>query len=148
LLKPQLRFHYAGDIPTYATSAVYQPGTSDNGDINGIIFPDIPWLLQPNPAAVRHADTLNAYWGKSMLRLTRFFAMGYDSYHLTAMLNDRSARNSHLNMEGMTGRLRIDRQGILHRELKWARMERGTTRTLPDVPRSLMQDAEIILSQQ
>ena len=148
LLKPQLRFHYAGDIPTYATSKVYQPGTSDNGDINGIIFPDIPWLLHPNPAAAQHFDTLNAYWGKSILRLTRFFAMGYDSYHLTAMLNDRSARNSHLNMEGMTGRLHVDRQGILHRELKWARMERGTTRTLPDVPRSLMQDAEIVLSQQ
>lgn len=146
-IKPQLRFHYAGDIPTYATSAVFQPGTTDNNDLNGIFFPDIPWLLEPGQTVADHRESLLRHWGTGAERLARFYAMGYDSYHLSAMLHARSGRNS-LQMNGMTGRLSADSDGVLHRELKWARIERGTTRTLPDVQRSLTRDAEIVLSQQ
>jgi hypothetical protein len=63
------------------------------------------------------------------------------------MLHGRSTRNT-LDMSGMTGRLWSDAGGVIHRDLKWARIERGTTRTLPDTRRGLMQDAEIVLSQQ
>ena len=146
-IKPALRFHYAGDIPTYATSAVYQPGTTDNTDLNGILFPDIPWLLEPTQNVADHRAALLRHWGPGAERRARFYAMGYDSYHLSAMLHNRSGRNS-LDMNGMTGTLTVDSDGVLHRGLKWARIERGTTRTLPDAQRGLTQDAEIVLSQQ
>jgi len=146
-IKPALRFHYAGDIPTYATSAVYQPGTTDNTDLNGILFPDIPWLLEPTQNVADHRAALLRHWGPGAERRARFYAMGYDSYHLSAMLHNRSGRNS-LDMNGMTGTLTADSDGVLHRSLKWARIERGTTRTLPDAQRGLTQDAEIVLSQQ
>lgn len=146
-IRPALRFHYAGDIPTYATSAIYQPGTTDNTDLNGILFPDIPWLLEPTQNVADHRAALLRHWGAGAERRARFYAMGYDSYHLSAMLHNRSGRNS-LDMNGMTGRLSADGDGVVHRALKWARIERGTTRTLPDAQRGLTQDAEIVLSQQ
>jgi hypothetical protein len=47
----------------------------------------------------------------------------------------------------MTGRIHMDQNGRLHRDLKWARMERGRPRTLPDILQSLSQDAEVAISQ-
>ncbi len=146
-IKPQLRFHYAGEIPTFATSDVYKPDAQDNSDLNGLFFPDIPWLLEPSQAVAEHKTTLQRYWGKRSVQRARFYAMGYDSYHLSALLQGRSA-SRRLIMNGMTGILKSDADGVIHRELKWARMERGRTRTLPDVQRGLTQDAEIVLSQQ
>jgi outer membrane PBP1 activator LpoA protein len=146
-IKPQLKFHYAGDIPTYATADVYQPGSEDNSDLNGLFFPDIPWLLEPTQAVSEHQAALARHWGTRPSKLARFYAMGYDSYHLTAMLHGRNTRDT-LDMSGMTGRLWSDAEGVIHRDLKWARIERGTPRTLPDIRRGLIQDAEIVLSQQ
>jgi outer membrane PBP1 activator LpoA protein len=147
LLKPQLRFHYAGELPTYATSAIYQPGSTNNADLNGLIFPDIPWLLEPNQTVQENQLTLQRFWGKGAQQRARFYAMGYDAYHLTAALNHRSSRTS-LSMQGATGLLYLDRNGQIHRELRWARMERGKPRALPQRPGGLTQDAEITLSQQ
>ncbi len=146
-IKPQLRFHYAGEIPTYATSDVYEPESNDNSDLNGLFFPDAPWLLNPTPMVIEHKAALVRHWGSRPIKLARFYAMGYDSYHLTARLNARTARNR-MSMNGMTGKLSTDSTGIIHRELGWARFERGKARTLPDTRRGLTQDAEVVLSQQ
>jgi outer membrane PBP1 activator LpoA protein len=146
-IKPQLRFHYAGEIPTYATSDIYEPDSNDNSDLNGLFFPDVPWLLDPTPMVIEHQAALVRHWGKRPIKLARFYAMGYDSYHLSARLNGRSTRNR-LSMDGMTGKLSADSNGVIRRELKWARMERGKTRTLPDARRGLTQDADVVLSRQ
>jgi len=146
-IKPQLKFHYAGDIPTYATADIYQPGSKDNSDLNGLYFPDMPWLLEPTQAVTDHQATLARHWGTRSVKLARFYAMGYDCYRLTALLHGRTGRKP-LKMSGMTGRLWSDADGVIHRDLKWARIERGSVRTLPDIQRGLTQDAEIILSKQ
>ncbi|MFQ5643354.1 MAG: penicillin-binding protein activator, partial [Thiogranum sp.] len=46
-LKPQLRFHHAGDIPIYSTSHVFaaNPDPSLDRDMDGLFFCDIPWVL-------------------------------------------------------------------------------------------------------
>ena len=143
-LRPQLRFHYAADIPTYATSAIYKPGSTDNADINGTLFPDMPWLLKPTQAVIYDQSVLDKYWGTSSIHLARFYAMGYDAYHLSAMLNT-TKRVKNTSMQGMTGEIYMNRDGQLHRRLTWAIIERGKPRTLPDAPRSLTQDAELII---
>jgi hypothetical protein len=143
-LRPQLRFHYAADIPTYSTSAVYAPGSTDNADINGVIFPDMPWLLRPTQM-VRYDQTIFAeYWGSGSAQLARFYAMGYDAYHLTAVIN--SAKTVHsARMEGMTGNIYLERNGRLHRTFAWAKMERGKPRALPDSQRGLTEDIELVI---
>jgi outer membrane PBP1 activator LpoA protein len=143
-IRPQLRFHYAADIPTYATSAIYSPGSTDNADINDTLFPDIPWLLKPTQSVLYHQETLSNIWGKNSAKFARFYAMGYDAYHLSARLNTTKKLRS-TNMSGMTGELYLDKNGQLHRRLSWAKMERGRPRTLPDAPRNLTQDTAIII---
>lgn len=143
LLRPQLRFHYAGDIPTFATSAVYQPGAGDNSDLNDISFPDIPWLLNPTPDMQDYQETLSQYWGPGAIRGARFYALGYDAYRLTALLHGRSDV-SNLDTAGSTGKLQLNRNGVIRRELSWARFERGRPRTLPDSTRSLTPETAIL----
>ena len=49
LLAPQLRLNSAGDIPTYATSDVFDPcGASRDSDLNGVIFTDSPAVIAPD----------------------------------------------------------------------------------------------------
>lgn len=143
-IRPQLRFHYAADIPTYATAAVYKPGSTDNNDINGVMFPDMPWLLSPTQMVSYDRSVLEQYWGKGSEQLARFYAMGYDAYHLSGALNSPE-RNRQLTMPGMTGELYLDDNGQLHRELVWAKIESGKPRTLPATTRGLTQDAIIIV---
>lgn len=144
LLRPQLRFHYAGDIPTYATSAAYAPGSTDNEDINGIVFPDIPWLLQPTQPVSEDQQVLQEYWGRSATQLSRFYAMGYDAFHLSAQLNS-SEQAQRVIMPGMTGEVWLDTDGRLHRRLAWAKMESGKPRTLVEEPRDVTEDSDIIV---
>lgn len=148
LLRPQLRFHYAGDIPSYATSAVYQPGSDDNSDLNGIIFPDIPWLLNPTVQMQDYQATLEQHWGPTAIRGARFYALGHDAYRLTALLHGRSDALQLSATGGATGNLRMDTTGSLYRELAWARFERGKVRALPQTQRDLTRDTNVLLDAQ
>ena len=61
LLRPQLKFYFAGDVPTYATADAFEPNTNANQDLDGLIFPDAPWLL--GGALVDSVrDATNAAW--------------------------------------------------------------------------------------
>ncbi|MEJ2181574.1 MAG: penicillin-binding protein activator [Gammaproteobacteria bacterium] len=55
LLRPQLRFHRASNIPVYATSHVYDGTLQPNmdRDMNDVKFSDMPWTLTNNS---RNAD--------------------------------------------------------------------------------------------
>ena len=147
LVKPQLKFLYADDLPLFTTSAVYQPGTPINPDLNGILFPDIPWLLDPDQTAREDQLALKRYWGSAAVRLSRLHAMGYDAYRLTALLYSQPGEGTNI-YRGMTGTLSIDSKGQIHRALDWARIERGTPRLVPRLPTGLTQDPTITISQQ
>lgn len=124
LLRPQLRFHYAGNLPTFATSSIYIPGSEDNSELNGIIFPDVPWLINPTAAVAAQKVALKKFWGANADQRARFFALGYDAYQLSAALNGRSGRFK-FQLSGMTGDIEMDRNGQLHRDLDFARIKGG-----------------------
>jgi hypothetical protein len=147
LVKPQLKFQYADDLPIFTTSAVYQPGVAINPDLNGILFPDIPWLLDPDQTAREDQLALKRYWGATATRFSRFYAMGYDAHRLTAVLHTQPGQATNV-YRGMTGTLSIDDKGQIHRTLDWARIERGAPRPLPRLPAGLTQDATIATTQQ
>jgi outer membrane PBP1 activator LpoA protein len=91
LLAPALRFHFAGDIPTYATSDIYEPGSrAGDGDLNGIYFPEAPWLVSPAVDSLALRRALESYWpqraGSSVIRL---YGMGVDAYRLVRALYGR-----------------------------------------------------------
>ena len=124
LLAPQLRFHYAGDLPTYATSAVYGPaGGSSDRDLDGILFPDSPWLLSPDVAAARLKTALATYWPQRVAQWPRLFAMGFDAYRLIPLLYNQSG--GFTAVPAMSGELSLDADGRVHRRLPLAQFRDG-----------------------
>ncbi len=122
LIRPQLRFHYAGAVPTYSTSAIYQEGSRNNSDLNGIMFPDIPWLISPDGLSLDVRQTLTEYWPDQAERRSRLYALGFDAYRLAPIIN---SGNNDLEIEGMTGTLYFDKRNRILRHLPWAKMQRG-----------------------
>lgn len=134
LLRPQLRFHYAGDVPTYATSDAFEPDPRANQDLEGLMFPDMPWMLGGDLAeAVRNA-VRDAWPSGGGPRRGRLFAFGFDAYRLAVALRDRNGNNS-VNIDGLTGNLSVDAERRIHRELNWAQIRNGEVRVLqPPAP--------------
>jgi outer membrane PBP1 activator LpoA protein len=138
-IRPQLKYDGAGNIPTYATSHIFEVGSTNNSDLDGIMFPDIPWLIEPDPTARELQQTLAQYWAGQADRHSRFYAMGYDTYRVIPFLNGE-VRSVLAPVAGMTGQLTMDDNRRIHRTLSWARIERGKLVPLPDLPTPLAGD--------
>jgi len=127
-LRPQLKFHYAGDIPTYATSDAFEPDPAANADLEGLIFPDMPWMLGGEPADSVRAAMRDA-WPTGGPRRNRLFAFGYDAYRLATNL--RGGNAVAFTLDGVTGRLTLDANHKVQRQLAWAQVQNGQPRLLP-----------------
>ncbi len=130
LLKSQLKFHYSGDLPVYSTSSIYAMDGRSNSDLNGIMFPDTPWIVAPQNW-IAHLPALYAEYWPEERRLGRLHAMGYDAYQLIAALY--STRTGPMaGIDGATGRLILDHDGRIRRDLAWAQFQRGEPVALPE----------------
>jgi len=129
LLRPQLRFHYAGDIPTYATSDAFEPDVRANEDLDGLMFPDMPWMLGGDVAEAVHAATREA-WPVGGPHRGRLFAFGFDAFHLAQALRYVGV-SGNVSVEGLTGRLSLDADRHVRREIGWAQLHGGELRLLP-----------------
>ena len=131
LLKAQLKFHYSGDLPVYSTSAVNALDGRSNADLNGVMFADTPWVVDPQPWIENLPALYAEYWPEER-RLARLHAMGYDAYNLIASLY--AVRGGQMaEIDGATGRLYLDAGGRVHRRLAWAQFQRGEVVALPSV---------------
>lgn len=130
LLKSQLKFHYSGDLPAYSTSSINSLDGRSNSDLNGIMFADMPWLIDPQPWIRYLPEVYAEHWPEER-RLGRLHAMGYDAYNLIASLF-ASRGGDMAELDGATGGLFLDQSGRVHRRLAWAQFQRGKAVTLPD----------------
>jgi uncharacterized protein len=132
LLRPQLKFYYAGDVPTYATADAFEPDSNANQDLDGLIFPDAPWLL--GGALVEGVrDAANSAWPAGGPRRNMLFAFGFDAARLANSLRflpANSANATSLAVDGLTGHLTIAADGHVLRDLKWAQISNGEPRLL------------------
>ncbi len=130
---PQLQYHRANDLPVYATSHIYSGinDRSSDADLNGFIFADMPWVLNTDQAQSPMYQALKDHWPDRMESSPRLYALGIDAYRilsrLTSMALDQTAR-----FDGVSGRLSIDRNGHVQRQLVWAKFVDGIPRTLDD----------------
>ena len=129
LLRPQLRFHYAADIPTYATSDAFEPDVRANEELDGLMFPDMPWMLGGDLADAVRAVT-RAAWPTGGPYRGRLFAFGFDAFRLAQALR-RSGATANIGIEGLTGRLSLDADRRVRREIAWAQLHNGEVRLLP-----------------
>ena len=122
-MKSQLKFHYSGDLPVYATSTIYAMDGRSDTDLNGVRFADAPWIIAP-PAWIAHLPGLFENYFPDEKRLGRLHAMGYDAYQLTGSLF--AYQNAYETvLEGATGQLYLDADGRVHRRLAWAEFTDG-----------------------
>ena len=129
LLKSQLKFHYSGDIPAYATSSVYELDGRSNSDLNDIMFADTPWVISPH-AWIEHLPASFAEHFPDERRLGRLHAMGYDAYQLIAALYTAGGGDMQ-EVNGASGMLYLDADGKVHRRLAWAQFQNGVPVPLP-----------------
>jgi len=130
---PQLQFHRADKLPVYATSHIYG-GTADrsaNADMNGVIFADMPWILNPGQTASSVYQTVKVHWPDRLENSPRLYALGLDAYHLTSRLG-RMALDANSRYAGASGRLSVARDGNIQRQLSWAQFMDGIPRILDD----------------
>jgi outer membrane PBP1 activator LpoA protein len=133
-LQPQLRFFYAAGIPAYATSDAFEPDPRANQDLDGLMFPEMPWMLgSPLADAVRSAA--GEAWPAGGPARGRLFAFGFDAYRIAQALREKGAPSS-LDLSGLTGELTLEPDGHVHRQLIWAQLHDGEVRQLPSSPGS------------
>ncbi len=144
LLVPQLRFHYAGNLPTYATSEVFDTANSAGDvDLDGILFPSSPWLLAPDVASAELKETLAGFWPQRIAQWPELFAMGFDAYRLIPLLYNKTV--DFTTVPAMSGELSLDPNGRVRRRLPLAQFRGGRPVTLGTEGEIIPQDpAELI----
>lgn len=123
-LKPTLAFYFAGDIPVFSMPSIYdgQVNQNENRDLDGIVFTDAPWVL--NPADHQLRDEMNSNLRQAQGPLQRLRAMGIDSFRLYPRLQQFTDKNIN-SLRGTTGVLTMTENQRIHRSLETARFEDG-----------------------
>ena len=124
LIRTQLRFNYASALPVYATSDIYDPAGTSNVDLDGLIFLDMPWVLDRYGPAMAARATAEKVWPDRAGPRGRLHAFGYDAFRLVGELRRLRGKTS-TPLPGLTGRLDVDSEGRVHRELDWAQIVDG-----------------------
>ena len=118
---PTLAFHYAADLPVYASHHIYQgpTDTSRDRDLEKVIFTELPWLIeQPNIQ-----QKISQKW-PDRERYTRLFAIGVDAYRLFPRLEELQLfANSRVN--GVTGILQMNSLGRIVTQSSWGQFRAG-----------------------
>lgn len=120
-LRPQFRFHDAGDIPVYAMSRIYSGkiDPSSDQDLNGIYFPSTHFQL-----ALASGESLSDLSSMRDGGFASLHALGRDAWNVLPWL-PLMRKDPDLEFPGSTGFLKLDKQGQLLREPAWARFSRG-----------------------
>ena len=130
-IKPQLRFHHAGNVPVYSTSHVFSASAdpATNRDMDGVRFCDIPWVLDREGQWAEERAKLRAIWPRRSQRYQRLFALGFDAYQVVPWLDTLNIPGF-AYFPGATGVLTLDQSKQLHRALEWAQLHNGTAQKI------------------
>lgn len=124
LILPQLKYNYSGDVPVYSTSDSFEPDPNANSDIDGMYFPDMPWMISNDPSTAQIRDSVHAAWPARTARHDRLYAFGFDAYRLVPGLRSSNPAASS-EIAGVTGKLHLDQQNKIRRDLEWAQIRSG-----------------------
>lgn len=130
LIRPLLKFYFAGNIPVYATSSIYSgtPSPNSDRDLNGIIFCDMPWVLDnPLPSDLGTIKSrIATLWPNSYINYSKLYAMGVDAYELSTNLYQLGNGS----LAEATGNLYLGPQNQIYRRLQWAQIRNGVPTTI------------------
>lgn len=104
-------------VPVFASSRSFSLNFSNNSlrDLRNLTFTEMPWMLPSNQWQAI-SDEVNTLWPEKNDTLRRLFALGFDAYKLTSVMNSLQTLPQ-LSMQGMTGKLSINNQGNVVRAM-------------------------------
>lgn len=117
-IMPMLRYYFAGNVPVYATSAVYSGSANPqkDRDLNGILFCDIPWVFNHQQGNQNWPEQWNSY--------NRLYALGMDSFILVTQLNQLFFFPA-MGVSDHSGALYLSANQRITRILAWGRFQQG-----------------------
>jgi outer membrane PBP1 activator LpoA protein len=121
-IKPQLRFQMTYALPVYATSDAWEASTRAAIDMEGLVYPEMPWVLYGGQGATELWDLLHGAWSEAGRGRLRLYAFGFDAFRLTGEL--RSTARS-FGLDGLTGELDVAADGRVLRRMEWASVQGG-----------------------
>jgi len=118
---PTLAFHYAADLPVYASHHIYQgpTNTTRDRDLEKVIFTELPWLIE-QPSIQQQ---ISQQW-PDRERYTRLFAIGVDAYRLFPRL-EQLQNLTGSSVDGVTGVLQMNSQGRIVTHSSWGQFRAG-----------------------
>ncbi len=125
-IKPTLDFLFAGDLPIYATSHIYNglPDPGRNRDLDGVKFSAMPWVL---PGALSEKLKPDDNVPPAYRQL---FALGLDAFQLHQWLTQIEQLPG-ARLFGSTGSLSLNGDRIVHRQQPWGVFRGGRVRPAP-----------------
>jgi outer membrane PBP1 activator LpoA protein len=131
LIEPQLKFFYAGDIPSYSVSNAYEPDATDaNRDIDSLMYPDMPWMVSDDASLDAMRASIEQAWGNGVAWRSRLFAFGYDACQLMLAMSAGRQKLAEVQVAGLSGQLHFDPKGRVQRDLIWVQVRDGEPKRL------------------
>ena len=123
---PLLRFYYAGNIPVFATSQIYNgyPNPQRNRDLDSVQFPIMPWAINPSPQAATLRQQAQQLWPTNFRHASLLYAFGIDAYTLMTRMGQLQTF-AKFGIVANTGTLFIDPEHRIYRQLEWAEFKSG-----------------------
>ena len=127
LVKPVLDYFYALNLPVYSTSRIFSGKVDpiNDTDLDRIRFPDMPWMIATNIELESLRTFLQGGWPNRETSYNRLYGLGMDIFSILPGL-ERMRNNPQLHYQGLSGNLNIDENGIIHRQMLWAKFRNGT----------------------
>lgn len=118
LIKPFIEVAINPDTtpPKLYSNSRSNSGRQQYEDLSGVMYSDIPLLIQPDASLKAQMDQL---WPKVSNAEKRLQALGMDAYRLMEQLPQMKVVSDH-TVDGNTGVLSIDDNCIVQREISWA----------------------------
>lgn len=101
-----VRSRLPADMALFATSLIHAGGAEAElsaRELEGVRFADMPWLLQPDHAAVMIYPRPTEAWNAELQRL---YALGIDAFRLAVLW---MGGQTSFELDGVTGTLRVER---------------------------------------
>ena len=114
ILRPQINFYGGVSMPVYSDSTIFNgiQNSAENLDLERTQFPVMPWVLQSANVA--------PYAGQ----LNQLYALGMDTYRLAGNYQ-RVKKAPNIAINGSTGQLNINNNGVIDFQPVWASFKDG-----------------------
>ena len=124
-LVPALRFHFADNLPVYATSQSIRGG-GNLKELAGFTVTELPILASPS----LNMNNLVRTYGLNESPLVELYALGYDAYQLATWIHlqsqpEQTPLNSSFRLALATGAIQLNPNGRFQRSLEVVNIDRN-----------------------